>query len=259
MQFSETVVAAIIGAAATMSTALFQLYSMLRSRNKFDVRPKRGRTVRSVVAVIALMIASGVGGFLYSELRQQSAAEDIRGMRDELNAKLQSLTATTERLAAHESAMTLPIAAKSGEGAQNEVESVVFAACQSGTTCSMENPQRLTLCGAMPSAMQVRKVELFARPAGSQIAWSQAAANFEQDIGGAKFIGVPVEHAQDEAHKAVCVDFVQWGAEAHLARVVLHYGAAAESVDQQSSAAVVATQSPLSNTHIASMTPAATP
>src|SRR5882724_6091771 len=102
MQFSETLVAAMIGAVATMSTALFQLYSALRSRGKLDVRSnKKGRTLRSVVAVIALMMASGVGGFLYSELRQQRAAEDIHSMRDELNAKLQILATTTERLAAH--------------------------------------------------------------------------------------------------------------------------------------------------------------
>src|SRR5437763_1559426 len=101
MQMSETVVAAMIGAVATMSTALFQIYSALRSRNKFDVRPKKGRTVRSVVSVVALMLASGVGGFLYSELRQQHAADDLRSMREELNAKLQVLATTTERLAAH--------------------------------------------------------------------------------------------------------------------------------------------------------------
>src|SRR5215831_10511636 len=262
MQFSETVVAAMIGAAATMSTAIFQLYSALRSRGKFDVRPnKRGITFRSIVSIIALMIASGAGGYIYAELKQQSASEDLHSMRSELNAKLQLLAATTERLAAREGGNgQQAVAGKVAESSLDSIaESVVYApACQAGAACSESNSQRLTLCGQMPAAMQVRKVELFAKAAVAQTTWDQSAANFEQDIGGAKFTGAPVEHAQDAAHKAVCVDFMHWSTEPHLARMVLQYGASAisaETVPPQQT--VTATPATLPSAHIASMTPAA--
>jgi len=128
----------------------------------------------------------------------------------------------------------------------------------------------LTLCGAMPTAMQVRKVELFAKAAGAQTAWEQAAANFEQDIGGGKFTGVPAEHAQDESHKAVCIDFMHWSTEPHLARVVLQYGANApkeSALSEQSAQAVAAAPassptgsgSSAASAHIASMTQSASP
>ena len=40
--------------------------------------------MRSMLAVLALMIASAVGGFLYSELLKQRDGEDLRAMRMEL-------------------------------------------------------------------------------------------------------------------------------------------------------------------------------
>ena len=52
MGLSETIVAAIIGALATMGTAIFQL---VRNRAPSETRPKKNRT-RSVLATIALMI-----------------------------------------------------------------------------------------------------------------------------------------------------------------------------------------------------------
>jgi hypothetical protein len=262
MQFSETVVAAMIGAVATMSTAIFQLYSALRSRGKFDVRPnKRGITFRSIVSIVALMIASGAGGYIYAELKQQSAAEDLHSMRAELNAKLQLLATTTEKLAARESGTSPQLAANKTEAAAADsvAESVLYApACQAGAACSESNSQRLTLCGQMPAAMQIRKVELFAKAAVAQATWDQSVANFEQDVGGAKFTGAPVEHAQDAAHKAVCVDFIHWSTEPHLARMVLQYGASAASSDAgQPQTAATATQTALPAAHIASMTSAA--
>jgi hypothetical protein len=238
MQFSETVLAAMIGAIATVSTALFQLFTVLRARNKLDVRPnKKGTAFRSIVAVIALMIASGVGGFLYAGMRQQSASEDLRNLlREELNAKLQ--LRDSERIAqSRETGVSpLALAAVSTPLAPQMAEAVVFAsACQVSTGLSNANPcseasaQRLMLCGAIPKNVQVRKLDLFAKGAGSQAAWEQSATSFEQDIGGAKFTGSPVEHPQDEHRKAICVDFMHWSSEAHLARVVIEYDVTPEN------------------------------
>ena len=50
MDLSETVIAAMIGAGATVATATFQLFVAFRSR-KADSKPKRSNGIRSALAV----------------------------------------------------------------------------------------------------------------------------------------------------------------------------------------------------------------
>jgi hypothetical protein len=258
MQFSETVVAAMIGAIATLSTALFQLFTALRSRGKLEMRPKKGMTFRSIVAVVALMAASGVGGYLYAELRQQHAGEDIRSMRDELNAKLQLLATTTERLAQARdvAAQSQSVSMGATAATTNSAESVIYAPpCQLGAACTESAAQKWLLCSAIPNAMKVRKLDLFAKGANSQIAWDRAAANFEQDIGGAKFTGAPSEHPEDETRKAVCVEFMHWSAEPHIARLVVQYGAEEHPPAAVETAAVAAAAIVPTTQNISAVTP----
>ena len=106
MGISETILAAGIGGAATITAAVFQLYTALRVKPKSDSRPKKTSMLRSYVAIAALMIASAAGGYTFAEFRQQQAIEDarvmheeLRGMRDEINAQLQALKQTAEHLA----------------------------------------------------------------------------------------------------------------------------------------------------------------
>ena len=47
MGLSETILAATIGAIATVSAALFQLVMAWRSRSKVETRAKKGTTLRS--------------------------------------------------------------------------------------------------------------------------------------------------------------------------------------------------------------------
>lgn len=221
MQLSETVIAAMIGAVATMSTALFQLFTALRTRNKLEVRPKKSTTARSVVAVIALMAASGVGGFLYAELRREQAAEDIRSMRADINAKLQVLAAATERLAqanvaAEHNATVQPIAAPASIS-----ESSVYApACEGAGVCTETSAPPLALCASMPSRMRVQQFELLLKSIdGANV----TKAEFDQDLGGGKFSGPLTEYPQGD-RTAVCVNFQHWSAQPHMATLVLHYG-----------------------------------
>ena len=73
MGLSETIVAAIIGALATMATAIVQL---IRNRAPDQTRPKKNR-MRSLMATIALMIGCIVGGYAWSALRAVSAKEEL--------------------------------------------------------------------------------------------------------------------------------------------------------------------------------------
>ena len=270
MGLSETIVAASIGALATMLAAAFQLLTAHRP-GKADAKPKRGNTVRSIATVAALMVASAVGGFLYADFRNERTAQDLRSLREELNAKLQSLAATTERLAqlrtdvaaSSASHTTLPTSALPVVDAQSSaatgpvvpgsVESVLYApACDAGSECTEANSRPVALCGAIPTAMQARKFELFIKSADERDA---VQADFEQDLGGAKFTGPPNEFPHGDNRKNVCVNFWHWSAEAHIATLVLHYGSPVDvgpsTTPQPASTAVPA--APLANAQTISM------
>src|SRR3954471_19601882 len=73
MGVSETILAAIIGALATMATAIVQL---VRNRAPDQSRPKKNR-MRSLLATIALMAGCIVGGYAWSALRAVSAKEEL--------------------------------------------------------------------------------------------------------------------------------------------------------------------------------------
>src|SRR4026207_2049961 len=90
MDLSETIVAAMIGAGATVATATFQLFMAFRSR-KADSRPKRSNGIRSALAVFGLLLGAAVAGFAYSELRMEREREDTRAMEQRISDRLQAL------------------------------------------------------------------------------------------------------------------------------------------------------------------------
>src|SRR4030095_6839705 len=136
MGLSETILAAMIGAIATVSAALFQLVMAWRSRSKVETRAKKGTTARSILSILALMVASAAGGFLYSEFLKQRNAEDMRAMRDELK-DLRALIAegrdpshTSGAAATQPAGAVMPIS-MTGEGVEDKVESIAYVpACR---------------------------------------------------------------------------------------------------------------------------------
>lgn len=238
MGVSETIVAAMIGAIATVTTALFQLFAAFRARAKADTSKPRakGLTMRSVAAVLALMVASAAGGFLYSELLKQRHSEDIRAMRQELR-ELKELTAARasepEPPASAQADFAPPEPkvqpAVLASGASSSESVVYVPACRAqipGTPCGEQDAQRIALCGTIPSYTHVRSIDLFVQPDAIQNPWDEHRVLFEQDLGGAKFTGNSFEYAQGNDLKAVCVNFVHWSSEhPHIARLLVQYGA----------------------------------
>jgi hypothetical protein len=113
--------------------------------------------------------------------------------------------------------------------AEAHAESVVYVpACRAqivGAQCAEAEAQRIALCGTIPSYAQVQEIELFTQPDAVQQAWEQHRVLFEQDIGGAKFVGKSFEYAQGSDQKAVCVNFMHWSSEhPHIARLLVNYG-----------------------------------
>jgi hypothetical protein len=235
MGLSETILAAMIGAIATVSAAIFQLVMAWRSRSKVDSRPKKGSAARSVLSILALMTASAAGGFLYSEFIKQRNVEDMRAMRDELK-DLRSLIAQGrdqihggDAPGAQPAGMVMPIALEGVEGVEDAVESIAYVpACRrtdAATACAEADAQRIALCGTVPAYARVDRIELFAQPDAVQHPWDSHRAAFEQDLGGARFTGKTFEYAQANELKAVCVNFMQWSSEhPHIARILVQYG-----------------------------------
>jgi hypothetical protein len=239
MGLSETILAAMIGALATVATAVFQLYTSFKqqSRKSVDVRPKKGSALRSVLAVLALMVASAAGGFLYSELIKQRSAEDMRAMRNELQemraliaSGRDAVKAQAQEVAASapepKPAMTRPA---SMERLSESVESVVYVpACRASNpteACHEQEAQRIALCGTIPAYARVEQIQMFAQPDAMQHPWDQHQASLEQDLGGARFTGKSFEYAQGADLKAVCVNFMQWSSEhPQIARIVVRFG-----------------------------------
>jgi len=233
MGLSETILAAMIGAVATVSGALFQLFMAWRSR-KVDSRPKKGTTARSLLSILALMVASAAGGFLYSEFLKQRNAEDLRAMRDELK-DMRALIAQgrdqvhgTDPPTSQPAGMVMPVA-MDGDGVEDTVESIAYVpACRrtdTATACAEADAQRIALCGTVPAYARIERIELFAQPDAVQQPWESHKATLEQDLGGARFTGKSFEYAQANELKAVCVNFMQWSSEhPHIARILVQYG-----------------------------------
>ena len=191
--------------------------------------------MRSVLAVLALMVASAAGGFLFSEFLKQRSGEDMRAMRQELKELTafiaQGKDRAREAAAASEiePAPELSMTSAALEGVAASVESVVYVpACRSVkpiAQCEETEAQRIALCGTIPAYARVERIELFAQPDAVQHAWEQHRAVLEQDVGGARFTGNSFEYAQSADLKAVCVNFMHWSSEhPHIARILVQYG-----------------------------------
>jgi hypothetical protein len=239
MGLSETILAAMIGAIATVSAALFQIFSSIKGSNKVEVKPRKGSTMRSVLAVLSLMVASAVGGFLYSELLKQRDGEELRAMRMELRELKDLATAARAPAPApvvlSESAAAMPASATTLPASltteNRRAESVAYVpACrrtgsEPASACSETEAQRIALCGSIPAYARIEAIDLFAQPDAVQNPWEEHRATLEQDLGGARFTGKSFEYAQSAELKAVCVNFMQWSSEhSHIARIVVSYG-----------------------------------
>jgi hypothetical protein len=234
MGISETIIAAIIGALATMLTAIFQL---VRNRASSESRPKKNR-LRSLFATIALMIGCLVGGYAWSSLRAVSAKEDIReAMQAEFTSQFAALAAKQTASAAvsgdnsgRTSSAGATIAARNGEAGSAESLAQLppcRIAVQSDevgpVTCSEHAAQTIALCAAIPAAAHIANLRVQARVPKSESPW------LERDAGaptlGSLHIGAAASESPVSAdQRSVCLDVSNWSVEDTLAvRVIVDY------------------------------------
>jgi len=233
MGFSDSVLAAMIGAAATIGTALFQLVHNWRAQAAGDRKTKRGG-FRSLMMLVLIMAASAVAGYALSEYRAQSLRDETHALRQELAQQVKILETSTARLelanrTADEQSRAAELRRQGADGIEALVQVPACKGVQMAFTaergaCAESEAVRVALCAIVPAKAQVSEVQLFSRPENSQQAWSESRVTMGQEAGGARFVDPPVERAHSDGTKQVCSTYTHWASDkGHAARIVVKY------------------------------------
>ena len=243
MNISDPVIAAaLIGAGATVLTALVQLRVSWRKELKERERgqPITRKTRRGpVIAVFVLLIAAAVGGFFLSQYMVSLRDEDRDTLRAELQYKLSEISDSAARLeqaglderADLETGVLRSEAQRRGE--EGAAASVVVGPCRTDSAaapgarspCSEQNAVHVAVCARVPASATISEVLLFTRFEDSQQSWADSRVQPNQDAGQARFVEKSFERSDgDAAARQVCQGFVNWsGEKARLARIVVRY------------------------------------
>ncbi len=229
MGLSETILAAIIGALATMATAIVQL---IRNRAPSESRPKKNR-MRSLVATIALMIGCIVGGYAWSSLRAVNANQEMRAtMKAEFAEQFAALAARREQMDT-QTAGQAPggaIAARNGESGSAESLAhlppcrITMQPDEVGpVTCTDRVAQSIALCAAVPSSSRTANLRVFARVPMSESGWQERDAG-APTLGSLHLGEAPAEYPVSADQRSVCLDVSNWSVDETLAvRLVVDY------------------------------------
>ena len=241
MSLSDPVMAALIGASATVLAALVQLRLSWRKELKERERgqPITKKTRRGpVIVVFALMIAAAVGGFALSEYFMTLRNGDRDTLRTELQSKLSEISASAARLERArlaerdqvESGILRAEALRRGE--EGVAASALVGPCKaqiaagpvSKPDCNELSAVRVAVCARVPASATVKEVLLYTRFEDTQQPWADSRVQPGQDAGGARFVEKVFERPDGDAAKQVCQGFVNWsGEKARLARILVRY------------------------------------
>jgi hypothetical protein len=231
MGISETIVAAIIGALATMLTAIFQL---VRNRAPEGAKPKKNR-MRSLMATVALMIGCIVGGYAWSSLRAVSAKEELKtAMKTEFAEQFAALAAAKQNPPTDNAAGSgepgSAISARNGEaGAAESLAHLPPCKITSQPdevgpiTCTERAAQTIALCASIPASAHASNVRVLARVPKSESPWLERDAGAPM-LGSLHIAAAPAEYPISADQRSVCLDVANWSVDDTLAvRVIVEY------------------------------------
>lgn len=232
MGISETIVAAIIGALATMLTAIVQL---VRNRAPSDGRPKPKKSrMRSALATIALMIGCIVGGYAWSSLRAVSAKEELATtMEAEFTKQFAALAARQNPSTGGSlspGADAAAIQARNGESGASE-SLAHLPPCHIHTqpdevgpvTCTEAVAQPIALCASIPLSAHTTNVRVQARVPKSESPWLERDSG-APTLGSLHIAPATAEYPVSADQKSVCTDLANFSVEDTLAvRVIVEY------------------------------------
>jgi hypothetical protein len=248
---SDSILAAIIAATATLSASLLQLrFSIARELAARAQTPNGRRKSRAPFVVLFVMIAaSGVAGFSLSQWLTENERAAQGTLEHELRARVEEISRTANQLEMTRAGARAEIemGVLRRIGTEGVVVTTTVAPCRpalvvsapgsssppgvSGETapqptpaCTESEASSITLCATIPTNASVSEVELFARPADSDAPWSTSRLLPGQEAGQARFAEKYIESPEGPGTKQVCQGFSHWSVEhARMARMVVRY------------------------------------
>ncbi len=238
---SETLVAALIAAAATVSASLLQL--KVAFSKEIAARTGGGSRRKSrvpVVLIVVLLVASAAGGYSLAQWLNEDERLEQNELRRELEMRIGELGRAAAQLEETRGAARADIErgilqrlGEQGAVAQASVGpckpatvagGVSTVAPQAQASCTETEATPISLCATVPLEAQVTSVELFSRPTDATGDWSASRAGAGQEVERARFSDGPVETADGAGAKQVCHMFVNWGGDrGRSARMLVRY------------------------------------
>jgi hypothetical protein len=248
---SDGVLAAIIAASATVFAALLQLKaSFTHAAARARASNVRGKSRLPQLVIATMLMGAGVCGFALAQwiADHQRAAQEL--VTAELRARIEQMSRTEGQLTGaygeietsvlrniglqgvvvmaslppcKPASVATPSLADSTADASDAAAAPPAASTPLGG-CTEAEASPVTLCATIPAAATVNDVELYVRPANSEVPWTANRVTPGQEAAEARFGAEPIEIADDATAKQVCERFVQWSTEhGRVARVVVRY------------------------------------
>jgi hypothetical protein len=221
---SEGVIAALIGAVATMVTAFFQLIGSGRKQSA----ESRARRKTPWLLIFALMLASAVGGFAYSEYRNWTREDKTEQLRAEVTKLTQLAALAGQPQTMRDTggfvggAIPIPAAAAAAQAGEHAREAVIGLPACKGTQvgfatgpakCTEAEALRATVCVPVPASARIKGVELYARADGSTQAWAEGRLAAEALPGAVRWDEKYVDRTEPDGSRTVCQSIAHWDSE----------------------------------------------
>ena len=250
---SDSILAAIIAATATLSASLLQLrFSIARELAARAQGPSSRKKSRAPFIVLFFLVgAAAVVGFALSQWLTENERAAPGTLEHELRERAEEATRTANQLAITTASaraeiemsvlrrigsdgvvvMTtvgpcrpaLVVSAAPGTAAPAGVSAEPAPAPPPSPGCTETEANTVTLCATIPTNASVTEVELFARPADSDTPWARMLPGQDSAL-QARFTDKYVESPDGQGMKRVCQGFTHWSTEqARAARMMVRY------------------------------------
>src|SRR6202022_2826171 len=252
MLMSDSVLAAIITATATVCMSLLQLRFSLGKDGGARVQAAGGRRKgRGPFAILfVIIIASAVGGLALSQWLTENERVSQNMVQRELQDRVDQITRTANQLEQTRVGVRAEIEAGVLRklGSDGVVVMATVGPCRpslvvsppgtatppggTGETtppaapvCTESEANAVTLCATIPANAAITEVELYTRIAQAETPWSTNRVIAGQESGQARFAEKYVEGPEAPGTKQICQGFAHWSTEhARVARMVVRCG-----------------------------------
>jgi hypothetical protein len=252
MLMSDSVLAAIITAAATVCMSLLQLRFSLGKDGGARVQAAGGRRKgRGPFAILfVIIVASAVGGFALSQWMTENERVSQSMLQHELQDKVDQITRTANQLEQTRAGARAEIEADVLRklGSDGVVVMATVGPCRpalvvsppgtatppgvTGETaqpaspvCTESEASAVTLCATVPANATITEVELYTRIAQTETPWSTSRVLAGQETGQSRFTEKYVDEPEAPGTRQICQGFAHWSTEhARVARMVVRYG-----------------------------------